>query len=105
MLAKMLKLRVAGCGAAYTQADALKAAAVTVGGTLVLVVALTWAITRYGKNPYLQSLLLVSWMLPMLFSQRYTDWKGRSGRVQVVLIGGSAAFVLAMALGATWISQ
>ena len=56
MVAKMLKLRVAGYGSNVTDADALKAAAVTIGGTLALVLALTWAIARYGKNAYLESL-------------------------------------------------
>ena len=43
MIPKMLQLRGAGYGPNVTAADALKAAAVTIGGTLALVVALMWA--------------------------------------------------------------
>ena len=46
----------------------------------------------------------VSWLVPLLFSQRYTDLKGRSGRVQAVFIGGPAAIVIAIALAAAWIN-
>ena len=82
--------------------DALKAAAVTIGGTLALTLALTWAMASYGKNPYLESLLVVSWIVPFLFSQRYTDLKGRPGRVQAVFIAGPTAIVIAIALAAAW---
>ena len=60
MVPKMLKLRCAGYGPTVTAADSRKAAAVTIGGTLALALALTWAMTRYGKNPYLESLLAMS---------------------------------------------
>lgn len=105
MVPKMLKLRFAGYGSNVATADALKAAAVTIGGTLALVLALTWARARYGKNDYLQAFLAVSWMLPLLFSQRYTDLKGRSGRVQAVLIGGPAAIVIAIAMAVVWLNN
>ena len=105
MVAKMLKLRCTGNGSGYTRADALKAAAVTIGGTLAMALAFTWAIARYGKNDYLTALLAVSWVVPFLFSQRYTDLKGRSGRVQAVLIGGPAAIVTAIVLAAVWLNH
>ena len=105
MVPKMLKLRCAGYGSDYTVGDALKAAGVTIGGTLALVLALTWAMARYGENPYLESLLLVSWLVPFIFGQRYTDLKGRSGRVQAVLLGGPAAIVIAIALASAWINN
>lgn len=105
MVSKMLKLKCAGYGAEYTRGDALKAAVVTIGGTLALMLGLMWARARFGENPYLESLLLVSWLLPFLFSQRYTDLKGRSGRVQAQLIGVPAAIVIALALGAAWINS
>ena len=104
MVPKMLKLRCAGYGSNVTTADARKAAAVTIVGTLALVLPLTWALARYGKNPYLESLLLVSWLVPVLFGQRYTSFKGRSGRVQAVLIGVTSAIVIAIALGTAWLN-
>jgi hypothetical protein len=105
MVSKMLKLRCAGYGSDYTVRDALKAAGVTIGGTLALVLALNFAMSRYGKNPYLESLLVVSWLVPFLFAQRYTDLKGRSGRVQAALIGGPTAIVIAIALVSAWINN
>ena len=47
-----------------------------------------WAKARYGENPYLESLALVLWIVPMLFGLSYTELKGRSGRVKAVFIGG-----------------
>ena len=105
MVAKMLKLRCTGNGSHYTGADALKAAGATIGGTLAMVLAVTWAMARYGKNDYLAAFLPVSWIVPLLFSQRYTDLKGRSGRVQAVLIGGPAAIVIAFVFAAVWLNS
>lgn len=104
MISQMLQLRCAGHGPAVTARDSRKAAAVTIAGTLALVIPLMWAIARGGNNPYLESVLAVSWLVPMLFSQRYTSLKGRPGLVQAVLIAGPAAIVIAIALGAAWVS-
>ena len=98
MVPKMLQLKSAGYGPDVTVADGLKAAAVTIGGTLVLVGVLTAAIRLYGKNPYFESLMAMGWLLPFIFSQHYTYLKGRPARVQAVLIGGPAAIVIAIAL-------
>ena len=105
MVSKMVQLRYAGDGPNITAADHLKATAVTIGGTLALVLPLMWAIVRFGKDPYLISFTTVSWLAPYLFSQRYTTLKGRSGRVQAVLIGGPAAIVIAITLAAVWLSN
>ena len=105
MVPKMLQLRCAGHGSNVTTVDSLKAAAMTIGGTLALMLPLTWAMARYGRNPYLESFLAVSWLVPFVFSQRYTYLKGRPGRVQAALIGGPAAIVIAIALSAAWINN
>ena len=105
MVPKMLKLRFAGYGSNVATADAFKAAAVMIGGTLALVLALTWAMTHYGNNDYLEAFLAMSWMVPFLFSQRYTGLKGRSGGVLAVLIGGPTAVVMAIVLGAVWLNN
>jgi hypothetical protein len=105
MVAKMLKLRCAGYGSNVATADALKSAAVTIGGTLLLVLALTWAMARDVNNDYLKAFLAVSWVFPFLFSQRYRDLKERSGRVQAVVIGGQAAIVMAIVLAAVWFNN
>jgi hypothetical protein len=77
MVPKMLKLRCAGYGADYTRADALKAAGVTIGGTLAIVLGLMWARARFGDNPFLESFLMVSWLLPFVLIKRYTGQNGR----------------------------
>jgi hypothetical protein len=76
-----------------------------IAGTLALVVGLTGAMRIYGKNPYLESLLTMSWLVPFLFSQHYTYLKGRPAHVQAVLIGGPTAIVIAIALSAAWIND
>lgn len=105
MVSRMLQLRCAGYGTNVTAADSRKAAAVTIVGTLALVLSALWAQAQYGRNHYLESLLLISWMLPWLFSLRYTSLKGRPGAVQVVFIGGSATVVIAIMLVAAWLSS
>ena len=104
MISKMLQLRCAGHGPEVSAVDSRKAAAVTIGGTLALVLALMWPMARYGGNPYLESLLSVSWLVPVLYSQHYTSLKGRPVRVQAVLIAGPAAIAIAIALAAAWIN-
>lgn len=104
MLPKMLQLQSGGYGPDVTVADSVKAAAVTIGGTLAVVAVLTWAIKFYGKNPYFESLLAMGWLVPFLFSQHYTYLKGRPARVQAVLIGGPTVIVIAIALGSAWIN-
>jgi hypothetical protein len=103
MVSRMLQLRCAGHGP--TKADALKAAAVMLGGTLMTTMALTWAIWRYGKDPYLEALLSVSWLVMYLVSQHYTDYKGRPARVQAVLIGGPAVLVVAIVMASAWVNS
>jgi hypothetical protein len=105
MVPAMLKLRCAGYGPHITAADTRKAAAVTIGGALGIVAAAMWAATAFGKNAYLDSLMTMGWLVPFLFSQHYTTYKGRPARVQAVLIGVPTAIVIAIALGAAWINS
>ena len=105
MIGKMLQLRCAGYGPNVTAADARKAAAIIIGGSLAVVLVLTAATARYGKNPYLESLMMVGWLVPFLVSQHYTTYKGRPARVQAMLIGGPALFVIVIALVAASINN
>lgn len=105
MVSDMLRLRCAGHGPSVTPADTRKAVTVTIGGTLALTLAWMWGMSRYGSNPYLESLFLVSWIPPMLFGLRHTSLKGRPGRVQAVFIAGNTAIVTAIMLVATWINM
>jgi len=102
MIPKMLRLRGFGYGATYTAADALKAAALTIVGSLAVVLASTWAKTRYGENPYLESLALVLWIVPFLFGLSFTELKGHSCRVRAVFVGAPSAIVIAIALASAW---
>jgi hypothetical protein len=104
MVPRMLQLRSGGYAPDVTVADSLKAAAVTIGGTLALVAVLTGAIKLYGKNSYYESLLAMGWLVPFIVSQHYTYLKGHPARVQAVLIGGPAVIVIAIALGSAWIN-
>lgn len=105
MVSKMLKLRCEGHGPGYTKTDALKAAAIIIVGTMAAVAAISWGMERYGRNDYLNALLPVSWLFPFLYSQRYTELKGHSARVQAVLIGVPALLVLAIVLGGVWLNN
>jgi hypothetical protein len=104
MVPRMLQLKCAGYGPDVTKADHLKAAAMVIGGSLSAALAYTWATARYGKDPYVESLFLVSWLVFFAFSQHFTTVKGRPVFVQAVLIGGQAAVVVAIALAAAWIN-
>ena len=105
MVPRMLQLKCAGYGPKVTTADNLKAAALVIGGSLLAALAYTWATARYGKDSYLESLFLVSWLVFFVFSQHYTTLKGRPAFVQAVLIGGQSATVVAIALAAAWINN
>ena len=104
MVPKMLQLRCAGYGPNVTKADNLKAAVIVIGGSLLAALAYVWATARHGRDPYLESLFFVSWLVFFVFSQHYTTLKGRPALVQAVLIGGQAAVVTAIALAAAWIN-
>lgn len=104
MISEMLQLKCAGYGPDVTKADKLKAAAIVLGGSLLAALGYIWVTARYGEDPYLKSVFLVSWLIPFAFSQHYTVLKGRRAVVQAVLIGGQAAVVLAIALAAAWIN-
>ena len=104
MVPKMLQLRCAGYGPHVSKADNLKAAAIVIGGSLLSALAYVWATVRHGRDPYLESLFFVSWLVFFAFSQHYTTLKGRPPLVQAVLIGGQAAVVIAIALAAAWIN-
>lgn len=104
MLSQMLHLKCNGHGPDFSAADGRKAAAITIGGSLAAAIAYVWTVSQNGGGPYVTSLFSVSWLVAYAFSQRFTSLKGRSGRVQAVLIGGQVVFVVGIALGAAWIS-
>jgi hypothetical protein len=105
MVSTMLQLRCTGNGPNVSKEDRRKAGVVTLSGSLALALALTWATARFGRNSYIESLLLMGWLVPWFVSQHYTSLKGRSGLVQAAVIGGQSAFVIAVALATAWINS
>jgi hypothetical protein len=105
MVPKMLQLKCAGYGPNVTKADNVKAAAITIGGSLVTAIAYLWYTWRQGRDPYVDALFSVSWLVLFVFSQHYTTLKGRPALVQSVLIGCQSAIVIAIVLSAAWFSS
>lgn len=103
MVSKMLQLKCAGHAPTVTAADHRKAAVITVGGTIALMIPFLLVSARYGRSPYFLSLVSVSWLVPYVVSQHYTTLKGRPWVVQSVLIGGQAVFIIGVALAAAWV--
>jgi hypothetical protein len=97
-----------GCGAAFgpdvTRADQWRATIVTIGGTIVLTLVWMAAHVRIGDNAYVDSLSVMPFMVPMLFSMRYTYLKGRPGSVQAVFIVGFSLLLAAFMLACGWIA-
>jgi hypothetical protein len=61
--------------------DSRKAAAVTIGGTLALVLALIVAYGALREQPLSRiAFLSVSWLVPVLYSQHYIVLEGTPGR-------------------------
>lgn len=105
MTAGAIRLRCAGVGPAVTKEDARKSVAVTLVGTLVLVVAWLVAARSFRDNPFVDSFAITTWTLPWAYSLRYTTLKGRPGRVQLVFAVGLMLFLAAVSLLAGWIAS
>ena len=106
MLSRILTLDCGGFdGSGVTRADHRKATLVTIGGTLVL--TLIWMAAHFGAgdNPYVDSLSLMTFMVPFLFSMRYTYLKHRPLSVQVVFVAGFSLVVTAIMLAAAWVAD
>lgn len=92
-------------GADVTKADERRAAIVMIAGTLVLTAA--WiAALRYDRgNQYVESLSVMAFIVPLLFSMRYTYLKGRPAGVQAVFIGGFSLLLTAFMLAVGWLNS
>ena len=104
MIGTMMKLGCTGSGGRVTREDAWKSLAVMLGGTLLLT-ALWMALPRDGDRNYVNAFSVMAFLVPYLFSLRYTSLKGRSLRTQSIFIGGSI-LVLTLILGtAGWLAS
>jgi hypothetical protein len=84
--------------------DQWKSAGVMIGGTVILTLA--WMALRrgIGNPPYMDALGVMPFLIPFLFSMRYTYLKGRPASVQAVFIGGFSLLLAAFMLAAGWVA-
>lgn len=105
MIGTMMKLGCAGSGGRVTREDAWKSAAVSLGGTLLLTALWMVLRVRVADRTYVDAFSAMAFLVPCLFSLRYTSLKGRSLRTQSIFIGGMI-LVLTLILGtAGWIAS
>jgi hypothetical protein len=105
MLNRIARLDCSGMfGSDVTKSDQWKATVVTAWGTVVL--ALIWmaAHIRIGDNAYVDSLSLMMFIIPLLFSMRYTYLKGRPASVQAVFVAGITLILALFFLAAGWLA-
>ena len=106
MLSRIMRLECAGAyGPNVTKADQWKAAGVTVGGTLVLTLIWMAIRVRVGDNDYVDALSVMPYLIPFLYSLRYTNLKDRPGSVQAVFIGGFTLLLTAFMLAVGWLAS
>ena len=105
MIGNVMKLSCAGSRAKVSREDAWKSAAVNIGGTLFLTVIWMWMHIRLGDRSSINAFSAMAFLVPYLFSLRYTELKGRSLATQSIFIGGMI-LILTLILGtAGWIAS
>jgi len=87
-----------------TRADHAKAAAVALGGTIVLTLVWMRLHAVYGDNPYVDSFSLMPFLAALLLSLPLTSLKGRSRAAQAVFVGGSLVLLIVIFLLAGLVS-
>ena len=106
MLSRIMRLECAGAyGPNVTKADQWKAAGTAVGGTLVLTLIWMAVHVRIGDNDYVDALSVMAYMIPFLFSLRYTYLKHRPASVQFVFIAGFSVLLTAFMLATGWLAS
>ena len=105
MLQRIIQFDCAAmAGLNLTKADHWRSAAVAIGGTVVLTDVWMYIHVRVGDNPYTDSLSVLAFLIPYIFSLRYTYLKHRPVSVQAVFIAGFSLILTLMMLAAGWIS-
>jgi hypothetical protein len=97
MVTRLLRFDCAP-GANVKTADQWKAGGVTLGGTILLTLAWMWLHVRIGDNAYVDTFSVMPFIVPLVFSMRYTYLKERPASVQFVFIAGTIALVAALML-------
>jgi len=105
MIGTMMKLGCAGSGERVAREDAWKSATVMLGGTLLLTALWMTLHIRLGDQTYVDAFSAMAFLVPYLFSLRYTSLKRRPMRTQIIFISGMI-LVLTLILGtAGWIAS
>lgn len=104
MLTKIARFNC-GYGPNVTAADQRKSVAVSLGGTVLFTMIWMWTRRGLGDNDYIESLSVLAFLVPTLFSLRYTSLKGRSPGVQIIFIAGTSLLVTAVLLVAASIAS
>jgi len=105
MIGTMMKLGCAGSGERVTREDAWKSVAVMLGGTLLLTALWMAMRIRLGDRTYVDAFSAMAFLVPYLFSMRYTSLKGRSLRTQSIFIGGMILVLTLILATAGWIAS
>jgi hypothetical protein len=84
--------------------DQWKSAGMMLGGTIILTLAWMTLRRQMGDNSYVDSLSVMPFLIPFLFSMRYTYLKGRPASVQAVFIAGFSILLAAILLAAGWVA-
>ena len=105
MIGTMMKPGCAGSGERVTREDTRKSVTVMLVGTLLLTALWMVMHIRLGDRTYVDAFSAMAFLVPYVFSLRYTSLKGRSLPTQSIFIGGMI-LVLALILGtAGWIAS
>ena len=100
-MTSILKL---GCseGVNVTRADTRKSIIVMLGGTIVLTAIWMALHVRLGDQTCVDAFSAMAFMIPYLFSLRYTSLKGRSPATQAIFIGGMILLLSLIFVVAGW---
>ena len=97
-MASMMKLTCSGYGPNVTRRDRRLAAAVTVGGSLLLALAWMYLRFRVRDNAYVDAFLGMTFTAPMLLAMPFTSLKGRTVKSQVLFVGSGLLVLTAIFL-------
>ena len=90
-------------GADVSKADQRRATAVMLVGSVILTAAWMVAHRQSGGDPYVESLSVMAFVVPLLYSMRYTYLKKRSVAVQAVFIAGWSLLIAGFMLAVGWV--
>jgi hypothetical protein len=106
MFGTMIKTGCAASRRPVSREDAMKSMAVNIGGTLLITALwMTLHIRRIGNRTYVDAFSSMAFLVPYLFSLRYTSLKGRSLKTQSIFIGGMILVLALIVTAAGWLAS